>query len=140
MARVLTEIFDREIERLRNRDRVDELASEYGADQLRKIQRDLIERRTLQLRGNPFDETVLSMYVVPGAQGAAAGLVVDQVMRHFHPLTTPNKRNLTSGAIIAAACAADYMYEKDEKKIWRAAGGVVGVLVSRLIESKFQNS
>jgi hypothetical protein len=138
MARVLTDIFEDEIRRIRNQDRVADLAAKYGADQLRKIQRDLIDRRTLQLRGNPYDETALNRYVVPGAQGAAAGLVVDQALRHFYPDMGVNTRNAASGAVVVSACAADYLYEKDEKKLWRAAGGVAGVLISRLIESKFQ--
>jgi hypothetical protein len=46
--------------------------------------------------------------------------------------------NIVSGGVVAAAGTAEYMYRKDESAIWRAAGGITGVLLSRFIEEKFQ--
>ena len=136
MAVVLTDIFADEIRRLRNRDRVDELVEEYGRVQLSKIQRDLIDRKTLRLRGNPYAQPVSQRCVIPGAQGAALGILVDQMMLFGFPQLSSNKRNLTSGAVVVGACAADYMHKADEKKVWRAAGGVAGVFISRIIEKR----
>jgi len=138
MALVLTEIFKDEIRRIRERENLDELVRIYGQDQLSKIQRDLIDRSTLTLRSNPRLGGTLGTRVIPSAQGVAAGAAVDQSLRYLYPDVSANKRNATSAAIVTSVFVADYLHEKQEEKLWRAAGGVAGVLISRLIESKFQ--
>ncbi|MHA2135085.1 MAG: hypothetical protein ACXAEN_20670 [Candidatus Thorarchaeota archaeon] len=133
MARVLTEILDGEIEQIRERRDLQTLVESVGSENIRKIQRDLIDRSTLNLRANPGGRKL-----VPVAQGAAVGYLVDRAHAYIEQYhagynVTVNRRQLTSALLVSGAYLAAYAYRKDEEHLWQAAGGALGVLASRLI-------
>lgn len=107
------------------------MVSDLGEANVRKIRRDIIERKTLHLRNNPMSKA--SSYALHGSIGVVSGLAVDQGIRYFKPEMSLNKRNLISGGIVVGANLGIYAYNKDEDALVRAAGGLVGTLISRLV-------
>lgn len=146
MFEILTEIFEDEVRKIKAVDALQylspderaaasriysDMVSELGEVNVRKIRRDIIERNWPHPRNNPMSRA--SSYALHGSIGAVSGLAVDQGIKYFKPEMSLNKRNLISGGIVVGANLGIYAYNKDEDALVRAAGGLVGTLISRLI-------
>lgn len=108
-----------------------ELNMRIGADQANKLRRDFEQ----DLRGNPAQSRLMSN-TIGASVGIVSSAVLDQGILQFYPFMSTNKRNLISGGTVVGVSLGVYAYSKNESALYSAAGGVVGTLISRMIEKK----